>query len=112
MYVCVRECVCVFIKLDITAQSGSFVLVILCHCVCVLCVSVFIKLHITAQSGPVTLVIICHSHRSSQEGGINDSVCVCVCVCYVALLHTTWVSMVFSARRLYSGPRTTIAEQE
>ena len=27
-----------------------------------LCVCVFIKLHITAQSGPVILVIICHSH--------------------------------------------------
>ena len=26
------------------------------------CVCVFIKLHITAQSGPVILVIICHSH--------------------------------------------------
>ena len=30
-------------------------------CVCV-CVNVFIKLHITAQSGSVILVIICHSH--------------------------------------------------
>ena len=29
--------------------------------VCV-CVCVFIKLHITAQSGPVILVILCHSH--------------------------------------------------
>ena len=27
-----------------------------------LCVCVFIKLHITAQSGPVILVILCHSH--------------------------------------------------
>ena len=26
------------------------------------CVCVFIKLHITAQSGPVILVILCHSH--------------------------------------------------
>ena len=29
----------------------------LCVCVCV-----FIKLHITTQSGPVILVILCHSH--------------------------------------------------
>ena len=27
-----------------------------------LCVCVFIKLHITTQSGPVILVILCHSH--------------------------------------------------
>ena len=67
-------CVCVFIKLHITAQSGPVILVILCHshwssqgginvcmCVCV-CVCVFSKLHITAQSGPVILVILCHSH--------------------------------------------------
>ena len=26
------------------------------------CVCVFIKLHITAQSGPVIVVILCHSH--------------------------------------------------
>ena len=26
------------------------------------CVCLFIKLHITAQSGPVILVILCHSH--------------------------------------------------
>ena len=26
------------------------------------CMCVFMKLHITAQSGPVILVIICHSH--------------------------------------------------
>ena len=26
------------------------------------CVCVFIKLHITTQSGPVILVILCHSH--------------------------------------------------
>ena len=41
-YVCVCEkmCLCVFIKLHITAQSGPFILVILCHCVCVLCVIV------------------------------------------------------------------------
>ena len=54
-------CVCVFIKLHITTQSGPVILVILCHSVCV-CVCVFIKLHITAQSGPVILVILCHSH--------------------------------------------------
>ena len=27
-----------------------------------ICVCVFIQLHITAQSGPVILVILCHSH--------------------------------------------------
>ena len=49
-------------------------------CVCMYA-CVFIKLHITAQFGTVILVIpyICHSHWSSQ-GGINDTVCVCVCV--------------------------------
>ena len=36
------------------------------------CVCVFIKLHITAQSGPIILVILCHSHRSFQ-GGVNDT---------------------------------------
>ena len=59
-----RMCVCVFIKLHITAQSGLVILVILCHsrCVCVcVCVCVFIKLHITTQSGLVILVILCHS---------------------------------------------------
>ena len=83
-------CVCVIIKLHITAQSSPVILVILCHshsssqggindtcvcvCVCVfiklhmtaqsglVCVCVFIKLHITTQSGPVILVILCHSH--------------------------------------------------
>ena len=30
-----------------------------------MCVCVFIKLHITAQSGPVILVILCHSHLPS-----------------------------------------------
>ena len=35
-------CVCVFIKLHITTQSGPVILVILCHCVCVcVCVCVF-----------------------------------------------------------------------
>ena len=29
---------------------------------CSVCVCVFIKLHITAQSGLVILVILCHSH--------------------------------------------------
>ena len=96
------SCVCVFIKVHITTQSGPVILVILCHshwssqggindtcyentrtCVCV-CVCVFTKLHITAQSGPAILVILCHSHWSSQ-GGINytcyENLCVCVCVC-------------------------------
>ena len=79
MCVCVYMCVCVFIKLHMTAQSGLVILVILCHsrlssqggmndtcyvsvCVCLrVCVCVFIKLHITAQSGLVILVILCHS---------------------------------------------------
>ena len=39
----------------------------MCVCVCV-----FIKLHITAQSGLVILVILCHSRWSSQ-GGSNDT---------------------------------------
>ena len=54
--VCV--CMCVLMKLHITAQSGPVTLVIRCVCVCV---CVFIKLHITTQSGPVILVILCHS---------------------------------------------------
>ena len=69
--------------MQITAQSGPVIIIILCHlqvlprgaqrvfsrkCVCA-CVCVFIELHITAQSGPVILVILCHG------------VCVCVCVC-------------------------------
>ena len=53
-------CVCVFIELHITAQSGPVILVILCHSH--VCVCVFTKLHITALSGPVILVILCHSH--------------------------------------------------
>ena len=79
------------------------------------CVCVFIKLHITTQSGPVILVILCHSHWSSR-GGINDTcyenlwsdatkgtrslylynsylssefLCVCVCVCVLIKLHIT-----------------------
>ena len=36
------------------------------------CVCVFIKLHITAQFGPAILSILCHSHLSSQ-GGNNDT---------------------------------------
>ena len=82
-------CVCVFIKLHMTAQSGLAILVILCHsrwssqggindtCYENLwsnategCVCVFIKLHITAQSGPAILVILCHSHWSSQGGNV------------------------------------------
>ena len=81
MYVCMY----VFIKLNITTQSGPVILVILCHShvcmyvcmyvpgryvcmyvcmyVCIyVCMYVFIKLHITTQSGPVILVILCHSH--------------------------------------------------
>ena len=44
-------CVCVFIKLHITAQSGLVILVILCHsrCVCV-CVCVFSSYSFWASS--------------------------------------------------------------
>ena len=82
-----KACVCVFIKLHITAQSGPVILVILCHShwssqggindtcyenlwsdatkgTMYVCVCVFMKLHITAQSGPVILVILCNSHWS------------------------------------------------
>ena len=38
-----------------------FVYFLNCVYVC-MCVCVLIKLHITAQSGPVILVILCHSH--------------------------------------------------
>ena len=62
-------CVCVFIKLHMTAQSGLVILVIYATRVdppkggsmILVCVCVFIKLHITAQSGLVILVILCHS---------------------------------------------------
>ena len=66
-------CVCVFIKLHITAQSGLVIPVIFYATrvdppkggsmilVTKVCVCVFIKLHITAQSGLVVLVILCHS---------------------------------------------------
>ena len=39
------------------------------------CVCVFIKLHITAQSGPVILVILCHSqiNDTCYERGIDDT---------------------------------------
>ena len=84
--VCV--CVCVFIKLHITAQSGLVILVILCLCVCV-----FIKLHITAQSGLVILVILCHSHGSSQ-GGINDT-----CFLPIRSGHQWWTYQSGSHRR-------------
>ena len=40
-----------------TRPPPSYFLTNVCVCVCV-----FIKLHITAQSGPVILVILCHSH--------------------------------------------------
>ena len=54
------------------------------------CVCVFIKLHITAQSGPVILAILCHSHRSSQ-GGINDTCQVCMCVCVVVCVFFPFI---------------------
>ena len=48
-----------------------------------MCVCVFIKLHITAQSGPVILVILCHSHPPKGGSMILvTSVCVCMlCAC-------------------------------
>ena len=36
-----------------------------------LCVCVFIKLHITAQSGPVILVVLCHSHWFYQGRSVS-----------------------------------------
>ena len=78
-------CVCVFIELHRTAQSGWYpshslppalillrvlylyalcvcacVCVCVCVCVCIVCVCVFIKLHITTQSGLLILVILRH----------------------------------------------------
>ena len=48
-----------------------------------ICVCVFIKLHITAQSGPVILVILCHRIDPPKGGSmiLVTKVCVCVCVC-------------------------------
>ena len=47
-----------------------------------MCVCVFIKLHISAQSGPVVLVIYgTRIHPPKGESMIlTTSVCVCVCV--------------------------------
>ena len=42
-------------------------------CVCVLCVCVFIKLHITTQSGPVILVILCMCVVSSHSFWTSSS---------------------------------------
>ena len=42
---------------DTEAMRGRQAGIDPCVCVCV-----FIKLYITAQSGPVILVILCHSH--------------------------------------------------
>ena len=99
-----RVCVCVFIKLHITAQSGPVIYSFyatacnppesyLSYCVCV---CVFIKLHITAQSGPVIYsyypALSSYSFYATRvdppKGGsmilvtkISDQgVCVCVCV--------------------------------
>ena len=50
-------CVCVFIKLHITAQPGPVTLIFQCYSngssLWGMCVCVFIKLHMTAQPGPV-----------------------------------------------------------
>ena len=77
-----RVCVCVCIKLDITAQFGPGILVIATRigppkgesvCVCVgVCLWVcvyFIKLHMTAQSGPVILVILYTTRIGPPKGG-------------------------------------------
>ena len=94
-------CVCVFIKLYITAQSGPVVLVILCtridpskggsviltmktsYQTRLMCVY-FIKLHIiTAQSGPIVLVILCLTCYSNY-------LCLCVSMLLVfIILHIT-----------------------
>ena len=37
------------------------------------CMCMFMKLRITAQSGPVILVILCRSRWSSSQGGINEN---------------------------------------
>ena len=46
-----------YICTDGCRANSILVYQVICMCVCV-----FIKLHITAQSGPVILVILCHSH--------------------------------------------------
>ena len=72
-------CVCVFIKLHITTQSGPVILVILCHSHVCVCVCVFIKLHITAQPGP--LIQSFYATRvDPPKGGSMILVCVCVCM--------------------------------
>ena len=99
-------CVCVFIKLHITAQPGPVKLIFQCYSngsalwgisgVC------FIKFHITAQPSPVKLIFQCYSngsalwgisgvcfikfHITAQPGPVKlifqcySNVCVCVCV--------------------------------
>ena len=57
--VCV--CLCVYIILHITAQSGP---VGVCVCVC-------IELHMTAQSGLVTPTTLRYSYCWSSQGGIS-----------------------------------------
>ena len=41
------------------------------HGPCSVCVCIFLTLHITAQSGPVILLILCHSHSPSQGGSMS-----------------------------------------
>ena len=48
-------------SIAVATNSCSIIFVTIVSCVRV-CVCVFIKLHITTQSGPVILVILCHSH--------------------------------------------------
>ena len=81
-------------------SPGTFYRVIL-FSVCVVCVCVFIKLHITAQSGLVILVILCHSRWSSQARGdqwyllrkplIKRDRGECVCVFFPFILDIKFV---------------------
>ena len=48
-----------------------------------MCVCVFIKLHITAQSGSVILVILCHSGGINDTCYENLSLCVCVVIPFI-----------------------------
>ena len=74
----IYTCMCVFIKLHITAQPGPLKLIFQCYSngsALWMCGGggVFIKLHITAQHGPVKLIFQCYSSGSALWG---ISVCV------------------------------------
>ena len=91
-------CVCVFIKLHITAQSGPVILVILCHSFVCVCVCVFTKLRITAQSDTVK--------RESVKLFVYVCACVCLCACArvrvcVALTFSKMTPNVFWKKNMY-----------